>query len=88
MALKLPKPGIIHIDCDLYTSTISVLKFLKPLLVSGSILLFDDYYCYPANQNLGQKKAINEFLTNNKDYNFKKWKSYSTFGQSFFLTNN
>jgi O-methyltransferase len=88
VALKLPKPGIIHIDCDLYTSTISVLQFLKPLLVSGSILLFDDYYCYPANQNLGQKKAIDEFLKNNKDYNFKKWKSYSTFGQSFFLTNN
>jgi O-methyltransferase len=81
----LPKPGIIHIDCDLYISTISVLKFLKPLLVSGSILLFDDYYCYPANQNLGQKKAIDEFLKNNKDYNFKSVNLIQLLDNHFFL---
>ena len=87
IALNLTKPGIIHLDCDLYSSTITVLKFLKPILVSGSVLLFDDYYCYPVNENLGQKKAIEEFLKDNTNFQLKKWKAYSSFGQSFFFIN-
>jgi hypothetical protein len=87
IALNLTKPGIIHLDCDLYSSTITVLKFLKPILVSSSVLLFDDYYCYPVNENLGQKKAIEEFLKDNTNFQLKKWKAYSSFGQSFFFIN-
>lgn len=87
VALNLPKPGIIHLDCDLYSSTVSVLEFLKPILVGGSVLLFDDYYCYPVNKNLGQKKAIKEFLKNNVNFEFQAWKAYSSFGQSFFFIN-
>lgn len=86
-ALNLPNPGVIHVDCDLYSSTVSVLKFLKPILVNSSVILFDDYYCYPTSENLGQKKAIEEFLNDNKNFEFIKWKSYSTFGQSFYFNN-
>jgi hypothetical protein len=51
------------------------------------VLLFDDYYCYPVNENLGQKKAIEEFLKDNTNFQLKKWKAYSSFGQSFFFIN-
>ena len=81
---RLPKAGIIHIDVDLYFSTVEVLKFLKPLLVPGSLLLFDDWYCFPPGSNMGEKRAFNEFLNYNPQIKIEDWKSYSTFGKSFF----
>ena len=35
---------IVHIDCDLYSSTRTVLKWLDPLLDKNSIIIFDDWY--------------------------------------------
>ena len=43
---KMPKIGILHVDVDLYSSTIDLLKFCRPLIVSGSLILFDDWYCF------------------------------------------
>ena len=39
-----------YVDCDLYSSTMSVLKFLNPKLKHGMIIAFDDYFCWSANQ--------------------------------------
>lgn len=36
-----------HIDCDLYSSTKTVLDSITPHLVIGSVLLFDEYFNYP-----------------------------------------
>ena len=43
----MPKVGLVHIDVDLYSSTVEVLEFVKPLLVKSSVLVFDDWYCFP-----------------------------------------
>ena len=83
---KMPKIGVVHIDVDLYSSTVEVLNFIKPLLVEGSVLIFDDYYCFPAGSNKGEPKALKEFLDNNKTFQVQEWKAYSSFGQSFFVT--
>ena len=83
---SLPKVGVVHIDVDLYSSTVSVLNFIKPLLTVGSVLLFDDWYCYPPNGESGECRAVKEFIIKNSNITLKEWKSYSTFGQSFFVT--
>jgi hypothetical protein len=83
---KMPRVGIVHIDVDLYSSTIDVLNFIGPLLVPGSLILFDDWFCFPGGTNLGERKAFLEFLGNNSWIKVEPWKSYSTFGQSFFIT--
>jgi hypothetical protein len=45
-ALKNPNDiALAFIDCDMYSSTVDVLTFLKPRLKHGMILAFDDYYC-------------------------------------------
>ena len=83
---KMPKVGVVHIDVDLYSSTVEVLSFIKPLLVPGSVLIFDDWYCFPAGSNLGESRALHEFLDENPCFKVIEWKSYSSFGKSFFVT--
>jgi len=83
---SMPKAGVVHIDVDLYSSTVDVLCFIKPLLVSGTLLLFDDWYCFPGGALQGERKALTEFLEENNGYEIEPWKPYSTFGKSFFVT--
>ena len=47
--IGLPLPNDVAlacIDCDLYSSTKSVLRFLSSRMKHGMILALDDYYCY------------------------------------------
>ncbi|MSQ55731.1 MAG: class I SAM-dependent methyltransferase [Betaproteobacteria bacterium] len=37
----------LHVDCDIYSSTRTVLQGLGPRLVAGTILVFDEYFNYP-----------------------------------------
>lgn len=83
---KMPKVGVVHIDVDLYSSTVDVLSFIKPLLVKGSVIIFDDFFCFPAGSNQGEDKALSEFLSKNPEFKVSEWKSYSSFGKSFFVT--
>ena len=87
LASRLPKIGVLHIDVDLYSSTITVLNFLKPLLSIGTLIVFDDWYCYPPGDEKGERLAFDEFRNSQVGFKFEEWKAYSTFGKSFFVTN-
>ncbi len=39
--------ALLHVDCDLYSSTRCVLEQLGGRLVPGSVVVFDEYYNYP-----------------------------------------
>jgi len=39
--------ALLHIDCDLYSSTKTVFDALGGNLVAGSVILFDEYFNYP-----------------------------------------
>jgi hypothetical protein len=52
---------LIHVDCDLYSSTISALRVLAPRIRVGTVLVFDEYFNYPGWQN-HEHKAFLEFL--------------------------
>ena len=34
-----------NIDCDLYTSTLDILEALHGRIVTGTIIVFDEYIC-------------------------------------------
>ncbi|HXW23373.1 MAG TPA: class I SAM-dependent methyltransferase [Xanthobacteraceae bacterium] len=53
--------AFIHVDCDLYSATKTVLDHLAPLLVEGTIIVFDEYFNYPGWQQ-GEFKAFAEFI--------------------------
>ncbi|HKN98965.1 MAG TPA: class I SAM-dependent methyltransferase [Pseudonocardiaceae bacterium] len=39
---------LLHVDCDLYESTVTVLDLVGPRLRPGSIIVFDEYFNYPS----------------------------------------
>jgi len=53
--------AFIHIDCDMYEPTKTVFDTLGSNLVSGSIIVFDEYYNYPGYKE-NEYKAFQEFL--------------------------
>jgi O-methyltransferase len=83
---NMPKAGVIHIDVDLYSSTVEVLRFIKPLMMIGTVLIFDDWFCFPPGTNKGEARALKEFCLENPSFSVEEWKTYSTFGKSFFVT--
>lgn len=55
------KIAYLHIDCDLYSSTKTVFNFLNNQIVSGTVIVFDEYFNYPGWQN-HEFKAFKEFI--------------------------
>jgi hypothetical protein len=43
VATQQQKLRLVHVDCDLYSSTRTVLEGLQPLFQAGTVLLFDEY---------------------------------------------
>jgi O-methyltransferase len=58
----LRKVGVALIDCDLYSSTVEVLRFLRGLIGDKTVLIMDDWNCFDADDNRGQRRAVREFL--------------------------
>ena len=55
------KIAFIHVDCDLYSSTVTLLAELKERLQIGTVILFDEYFNYPNWEN-HEFKAWHEFV--------------------------
>ena len=53
--------AFIHIDCDLYSSTKIVFDALKDRIVSGTVIVFDEYINYLGWEK-GEHKAFVEFM--------------------------
>ena len=50
-----------HVDCDLYSSTATVLQQVGPRLVPGSVVCFDEYWNYPGWQD-HEHRAWQEYV--------------------------
>jgi hypothetical protein len=55
------KAAVIYVDCDLYLSTIPVLEFIVPFLQPGTVIVFDDWNCFLADPDKGERRAWREF---------------------------
>jgi len=82
---NLTRASYIHIDCDLYASTKPVLGFIKPFLVQGAIIDFDDYFCYTSSE-FGEPKAFQEWLEANPNIKARPFSRYSVFGQTYTIS--
>lgn len=60
---KIKKASLIMIDCDMYKSARQALQFCIPLIHDETIIFFDDWNALGlADENLGEKRAFEEFL--------------------------
>lgn len=76
------KLSIVNIDCDIYQSAIDALNLIEDNLQIGSVLMFDDYNAFCANNKKGERRAFSEFQKNAK-FKFEPWFSYHYSGQTF-----
>lgn len=57
-----PGPAsFVHVDCDLYSSTQTILSQLRERIVPGTILVFDEYFNYPGWE-MHEHRAFAEFV--------------------------
>lgn len=78
--------AMIHIDCDLYQSTLDALSplFQRGQVAEGAILLFDDWNCSRASPEHGERRAWSE-LTARYQIHSSDLGSYSWGGHKFLV---
>jgi hypothetical protein len=59
--------ALLHVDCDLYSSTVTILDNLSRQIVPGTVIVFDEYINYPGWQ-LDEFRAWQEYV---KKHNIK-----------------
>lgn len=57
--------SVLHIDVDVYEGYKKILEWAKDKLVTGAIIIFDDY---GTNTCLGATKAVTEYFENRNDF--------------------
>ncbi len=77
--------AIIHIDSDLYESAKLVLDFVGHLLVDGTVIIFDDWYNFKGNPDLGEQKALKEWLDENPDWTATQYQKEGVWRNSFIM---
>jgi O-methyltransferase len=55
------RAAVVYVDCDLYSSTVPVLEFVRDFLQPGTVLVFDDWFCFHGDPDRGERRAFREF---------------------------
>jgi O-methyltransferase len=76
--------GVIMVDADIYSSSKQALDFCAPLIQQEAVLVMDDWYAGDGSlveNNMGQPRALKEFLTENPHLQTSDVGPYSIFGR-------
>lgn len=81
------KAALVHIDCDLYSSTRCVLEMLiaKDVVQDGTVILFDDFNCNRANPQMGERRALADAFEPQQRFHCSPFFSYGWHGQAYFV---
>jgi len=82
--LGIESAAICWIDCDIYQSTVEVLSFLKNLITDGTILVFDDFFCFRGSPYRGQQRAFREFQQEMPGWVFHEFQREASARVAFF----
>lgn len=81
--LGLRRAAFVNIDCDLYESTVPVLQFVTPLLQTGAIVYFDDWFSYRGSMDHGEARAAREWLARNPRIRLVEYRNVGIAGKMF-----
>lgn len=59
------KFSFVHVDCDLYSSTVCIFTLAEDRFQEGTVIIFDEYFNYPG-WKYGEHLAFTEFLSRTK----------------------
>ena len=79
------KSRVVMIDCDLKESTELALKFIKPSLQEGTILIFDDFLDFKGSMEKGECGAFENFKRENPNILFRRAFDYGYRGRAFIV---
>lgn len=77
--------SMVYIDADLYNSTVPVLEFIADLVETGTVLMFDDWFCFRADRGRGVQRACAEWLHRHPSISLLDWHLFGPYGKSFFV---
>lgn len=84
--IHLKAAAIVFVDCDLYESTVPVLEFISPALVTGSIIAFDDWFSFGGDPLRGEIRAVNEWLEAHPSTELLPYRNFGISGRAFVVT--
>ena len=82
---QLAAASIVMVDCDLYSSTKSVLDFITSLVVEGSVIIFDDWFAFKGSPNRGEQLACSEWLQANPQLSLTPFARFGFTQQAFIV---
>lgn len=80
--------SIVHIDVDVYYPAKLALNYVTPGLSDGALLMFDDYDQLAARNDLGERRALAEWLDENPEFTVEPYRNYGVFCRSFIVHKN
>lgn len=81
--LRLTRAAVVWVDCDLYESTVPVLSFIGPLLQDGTVIVFDDWFCFHARPDRGEQRAVAEWLEAEPGFRMVDYRNVGWHGKAF-----
>ncbi len=75
--------ALAYIDCDLHSSTRTVLEFLAPRMKHGMVLALDDYFCWSATALAGERVAVDEWFGGQSRFRLAPYVQYGWHGMAF-----
>ncbi len=81
------RASVVLFDCDYYASTRTAMLWMQPYIGEGTVLLFDDWFSYSEgdDKELGQQRALDEFLQENPQYDVEPLWEFLPHGKGFIL---
>jgi O-methyltransferase len=83
------RASVIMIDCDIYCSAREALAFCAPLIKRRAVIVLDDWNAFRghlARNNLGEKRAFEEFLVANEHLSAEEMPTYHERAKVFMVT--
>jgi len=78
--------ALAYVDCDMYSSTVEVLDYLRGIVSTGTIVAFDDWFCWSASGLSGEQIALRELVDAHPELRFNAYLPIGWHGMSFFVT--
>jgi hypothetical protein len=80
------KLAMVHLDCDLYSSTVEVLDhlFTRGHVAEGAVLFFDDWNCNRSSPQFGQRRAWRETCEKHR-VEYSDGGDYAVLGHKFLV---